>query len=245
MDVKKEYFDLLKGQIQDAYLEQSEKMKKVANVICDTMENGGVVQLFGSRHANEFVNELNYRAGGLAPYHGMNVSILDLNGLVDHEVIATNKIYDDTSYLDLLLSQYKLDDRDMIIVVSQYGNEPLVVELAKRYHDKGQKVVAVVNMASYEVSKPEHESGKKLLDFADMYLDMGSSEPDTALEVAGYRVGQTSSTVANVIAQMLTGEVYNCFKERGKEAPVLLSANLKGADAHNNALTDVYEGRVR
>ena len=245
MDVKKEYFALVKASINDAYLEESSDLKKVANIICDTMVNKGVVQLFGSKHANEFVNELNFRAGGLAPYHGMNVSILDEKGLVDHDIIESNAVYDDTKYLDLLLSQYKLDDRDMIIIVSQYGNEPLVVELAKRYHDNGQKVIAVVNMKSYEVALAKHESGKKLLDYADMSLDMGASEPDVALKIGDYRIGQTSSTIANVIAQMLTGEVYNCFIERGLEAPVLLSANIKGADVHNNALTDVYEGRVR
>ena len=245
MDVKKEYFALVKASINDVYLEESSDLKKVANIICDTMVNKGVVQLFGSKHANEFVNELNFRAGGLAPYHGMNVSILDEKGLVDHDIIESNAVYDDTKYLDLLLSQYKLDDRDMIIIVSQYGNEPLVVELAKRYHDNGQKVIAVVNMKSYEVALAKHESGKKLLDYADMSLDMGASEPDVALKIGDYRIGQTSSTIANVIAQMLTGEVYNCFIERGLEAPVLLSANIKGADVHNNALTDVYEGRVR
>ena len=244
MDVKKAYFEKVKEQIQNAYFDQSTKIKDAANIIYGTMVNGGVVQLFGARHGNEFVNELNFRAGGLAPYHGMNVSILDLEGLYDHEAIKSGAIYDDVNVVDTLLGRYKLDDRDMIILVSKDGNEPLVIELAKRYKANGQKIIAIVNKKSYDVSPKLCEDGK-LLDYADMYLDMCADEPDLALDIDGIKACQTSSTVANVLAQMLTAEVYNCFIENGKEAPVLLSANIKGADVHNNALTDVYEGRVR
>ena len=64
-------------------------------------------------------------------------------------------------------------------------------------------------------------------------------------EINGLKVGQLSSTVSNVTAQMLTAELYDWFKSQGKEAPVLLSANIKGADVHNNTLTDPYGRRVR
>ena len=243
-DIKKDYFDLVKRQIEATYTKQITSIKDIAKIIYDTMENGGVVQLFGTKHGNEFVNELNYRAGGLAPYHGMNVDILDLEGEVEHDKIADGSIYDDISIIPTLLAHYKLDERDMIILVSQYGNEPVIVELAKMYKEKGQKVIAVINKASYDEAEPRHEGGK-LLDYADGWLDMGSPESDVAMTVKGIKVGQTSSTIANVLAQMLTAEVYACYVASGKEAPVLLSANLKGADEHNNSLTNAYEGRVR
>ncbi len=127
----------------------------------------------------------------------------------------------------------------MYCLVSFYGNEPLIVELARRAKEKGQKVVAVVNRKSYD------KYGGKLLDYADLYLDMDADEPDLALDIDGVKTGQLSSTVCNVIAQMITAEVYNSFVSKGKEAPVLLSANIKGADIHNNSLTDPYGRRVR
>lgn len=244
VDIKKLYLDILKEQIENVYDDQSDKIKEAAEMICDTMTNGGVVQLFGFNHANEFVNELNFRAGGMAPYHGMSVSILDLEGEAPHAIISDGSIANDPSYIDKMLAHYKLDDRDMLIVVSKDASERFTLELAKRYKANGQKVIAVVNKKSYDV-KAIGDQGEKLLDIADMYLDMGSTRSDITIKVDDLRVAQTSSTVANVLAQMLTAEVYNCFKERGLEAPVLLSANLKGADLHNNALTDVYMGRVR
>ena len=74
---------------------------------------------------------------------------------------------------------------------------------------------------------------------------MNAEEPDVALDIKGVKVGQLSSTVTNVCAQMITAEIYRCYVEAGKEAPVLLSANIKGADVHNNSLTDPYGRRVR
>ena len=111
--------------------------------------------------------------------------------------------------------------------------------MAKRAKANGQKVVGVVNKKSYD------KVNGTLLDHCDAWLDMGADEPDTALEVNGVKVGQLSSTVANVIAQMLTAEIYKWFIDHGKQAPVLLSANIKGADVHNNALTDPYGRRIR
>ena len=74
---------------------------------------------------------------------------------------------------------------------------------------------------------------------------MDADEPDLAIDIDGVKTGQLSSTVANVLAQMLTAEIYNYFVSKGKEAPILLSANIKGADVHNNSLTDPYGRRVR
>ncbi|MBQ1307402.1 MAG: sugar isomerase domain-containing protein [Erysipelotrichaceae bacterium] len=239
MDIKKAYFELIKDRVSDAYEKQRDQIKAVAEMFSSCMENMGVVQLFGVRHGEEFVNELNYRAGGIAPFHGLKLKELVLKELLKQDEIDSGEVYSDLSVIDKFARIYDLDDRDMYCLVSFYGNEPLIVELARRAKEKGQKVVAVVNRKSYD------KYGGKLLDYADLYLDMDADEPDLALDIDGVKTGQLSSTVCNVIAQMITAEVYNSFVSKGKEAPVLLSANIKGADIHNNSLTDPYGRRVR
>jgi len=239
MDIKRQYFDLIKDRVDDAYDRQKDKIREVAEMFVACMENGGVVQLFGVRHGEEFVNELNYRAGGIAQYHGLKFRDMVLNGFIDQKDIDSGEIYNDLSVVDKFGQAFVLDDRDMYCIVSFYGNEPLAVELARRVKENGQKVVAVVNKKSYD------RVNGTLLDYCDAYLDMDADEPDTALDLDGIKVGQLSSTVTNVIAQMITADVYNCFVEMKKEAPVLLSANIKGADVHNNSLTDPYGRRIR
>ena len=239
MDVMKQYFELIKSTINETYNNQKEQISKAAEMFGECMENGGVVQLFGVRHGEEFMNELNYRAGGIAPFHGLKLKDMVLKNLISQADIDSGKIYEDLSVIDKFYDAFEMDDRDMYCLISFYGNEPLVCEIASRAKAKGQKVVAVVNKKSYD------KAGGKLLDYADVSIDMAGEEPDIALDVDGIKVGQISSTVSNVIAQMLTAEIYNYFVSKGKEAPVLLSANINGADVHNNSLTDPYGRRVR
>ena len=48
----------------------------------------------------------------------------------------------------------------------------------------------------------------------------------------------------NQIGNNLQFELHKYFIEKHGSAPVLLSANIKGADVHNNGLTDPYGKRV-
>ena len=239
MDVKRQYFDCVIKKVEEAYDRQADTLKDIAAAFGSCMDNLGVVQLFGVRHGEEFVNELNYRAGGIAPFHALRLRDLVLMEKISQKDVDDGSIYEDISVADRFKEAYELDDRDMLCLVSFYGNEPLVIELARRAKEKGQKVVGVVNKKSYDKVKGT------LLDYCDLWLDMGSEEPDLALDVHGVKTGQVSSTVSNVMAQMLTAEMYKYFIDQGKEAPILLSANVKGADVHNDSLTDPYGRRVR
>lgn len=239
MDIKKQYFELIKKNIDFAYESQKDKLKKIAYMFGECMDNEGVVQLFGIKHGEEFVNELNYRAGGIAPFHALKLRDMMLKGLIDQKDIETDEIYNDLSVVDKFIEAFDLDDRDMYCVVSYYGREPLAIEIAKKAKANNQKVVAVVNKKAYDACKGT------LLDYCDEYLDMCADYPDVAIELDNTKIGQLSSTVANVIAQMLTAEIYAYFKDNNKEAPVLLSANINGADVHNNSLTEPYGRRIR
>ena len=239
MDIKKQYFDLIKKNIDDAYNSQKDKLKIIASMFGQCMENGGVVQLFGVNHGEEFVNELNYRAGGIAPFHALRLRNMMLMNLIDQKDIDTGEIYNDLSVIDKFNEAFDLDDRDMYCLVSYYGNEPLIIELAKKAKKNNQKVVAVINKKAYD------KTNSNLLEYCDEYLDMECEDPDIAIDLDGIKIGQLSSTVTNVLAQMLTAEIYSYFIDKGKDAPVLLSANINGADVHNNSLTDPYGRRIR
>ena len=49
-------------------------------------KKNGVIQLFGVKHGEEFVNELNFRAGGLAPYHGIGLKDLILRNVITQDI---------------------------------------------------------------------------------------------------------------------------------------------------------------
>ncbi|MBO7677886.1 MAG: SIS domain-containing protein [Erysipelotrichaceae bacterium] len=95
MDIKKEYFELIKKKVNEAYDSQHEQMAKIAAMFGECMENLGVVQLFGVRHGEEFVNELNYRAGGIAPFHAYKFRDLLMRGQLEQSKIDNGEAYND------------------------------------------------------------------------------------------------------------------------------------------------------
>jgi len=240
VDIKRSYLDALDKRLDDVFALQHDKIVKVANMFGDCMENKGVVQLFGVKHAVEFVNELNYRAGGIAQYHKIGLNDLMLRKELSKDAdFITGEAYKNIKLIDRFYEIYQMDDRDMFVFVSERGDEPIVIEWAKRIKAKGQKIVAVVNKKTYD------KVGGTLLDYADLWLDMMADEVDTALNIGDLKIGQLGSTTADIIAQMITAELYRYYVEKGKPVPVLLSANVKGSDVHNNALTDPFERRIR
>ena len=122
MDIKKQYFELAKKGIENAYEVNKEDMKKIASCLRDVMENEGVVQLFGVKHGEEVVNELFFRAGGLVPFHGLKPMELAVQGKFGRELIDSGEIFETTKYVDDLLSLFKMDDRDAWLITSFYGN---------------------------------------------------------------------------------------------------------------------------
>lgn len=240
MNKLEEMFQTFKMRIPENGQRIQRDVVHIAEMFAQCAQSGGVIQLFGVRHGEEFVNELNFRAGGLASFHGMRVMDLALNGCVKKEEIESGEIFMHADRLADLLGLYKLDDRDLYCLVSAEGNEPLTLALAHEVKAHGQELVAVVNRATLN-----KEKGETVADLADCILDMGADDPDIALRFNDLMIGQLGSTLANIAAQMITAEMYAWYIRRGLEAPVLLSANIEGADQHNAALTDQYNGRVR
>ena len=235
-DVKRQIVDLVLQKIDENYVMQHDKIREVAEMFGECLRNGGVVQLFGHKLNEEFVNELNYRAGGITPFHAIKPKDAALRGLLDKS-LAQGEFLNHPEVIDTVLSPYVLDDRDMYCLISMNGNEPFVIELAKKVKANGQKVVVVTNMETYRKSEGT------LLEYADAFLDFGAEEPDLAVEINGAKYGQWGTTIGSVIAQQITAELYNYFMEKEGQAPVLLSANLHGSDKHNNECVMKYGGK--
>lgn len=237
MDIKRKVFDELIFRYNRMYAFEKANIEAAAKLIKGCVENGGVVQVCGVGHGEEFRNELNFRAGGMAYVHGINVDDFFVRNMITSK--QKEEFFDHRENADYLDSFYEFDDRDIFVLVSLKGDEELLLEIAKRAHAKHQKVIAVCNRANTT------KKTQDLLDICDLVLDICSDSDDSLVNFNGQPFGQAWTTVSNVMAQMITGEVYRLYHEEGKECPILLSANLKGADIHNNALTDPYGRRIR
>lgn len=240
----KEYFEEAKNGIANAKEKQRDNIVETASVMGDCMLSNGVVQLFGLNHGLAFSMELGYRAGGLMPFHQIKTRDLALRGVLSEDEINDSVFNNREEVAEMLLNLYCIEDTDMFVLVSQSGCEALIVEVALLVKAKGHKVLAVVSKETQDVSVSTHSSGKKLGDIADLVIDNCTPSLDVVVALdEKISLAQNASIIGNVLAQMITAETYRYLINKGEDAPVLLSANIKGADVHNRKLSDQYLGR--
>ena len=65
-----------------------------------------------------------------------------MRNVITQDEYDSGEVYNREDILNLMLDLYKLDKNDTYVLVSQYGNEPLLIELAKYCKDNGHKIVA-------------------------------------------------------------------------------------------------------
>ncbi len=244
MSKTKEFFDVTKSYLLRLVNEEKPQILAAAKMMGDCMNTDGIIQLFGLDHGVAFSMELGYRAGGLMPFHQMRTSDLVLRGVITEAEYTKVDFNNDIEMAHKLLSLYNIAPHDMFCLISFAGNEALIVEVALQAKKQQQRIIAVINKRLSAAAPVLHPSGKKLSDVADLTLDVLAPNPDTVITLSdGSPFNQVSSICGNVMAQMLTAETYRYLTDQGSDCPVLLSANVKGADTHNRVISDKYLGR--
>ncbi len=240
----KDFFKVAKERLAFTKESQRENILAAAKMMGDCMEENGLVQLFGLNHGRAFAMELGYRAGGLMPFHQFNVVDLVMRGVISEDEFHQPDFDDNTEMAHKLWDLYNIVPSDMFILVSFAGNEGIMVETALKAKEAGHKIIAVVSKKLADKAVSRHPSGKKLTDLADLVIDNCADECDALLDVDGvHKMTQIATISGNVIAQMITAETYHYLTAQGKECPILLSVNVKGADVHNKEMSDQYLGR--
>jgi uncharacterized phosphosugar-binding protein len=234
------YFSETRKILDAAKENQKDALIKMSQVIGDVMMTGGLVQLLGVGADRAFAMELGYRAGGLMPYHQVNMKDLLLRGLVSLEEYQDPKFLNRKDIAKMLWSQYHIDPKDALLIYVASTATVSVLEIAKLAKDEGRTIFFVGSIKSVSRNK----TGKELIKLADHRLDLCTPYPDTLLTLHdNIKITQVANVVGNMFAQMMTAETYRYLKELDQEAPVLLSSNVTGADVHNRKISDVYLGR--
>ena len=213
---------------------QEEAIAKAAEIIADTIENGGIVQSFGSGHSYGNALEISGRAGGF-----IQTKIINEPSRGNYEMIeGVGTIF--MNHLDLQV-------QDCLIIISNSGRNPLGIEMAMAAKKMGVKLIVVTayDVASHSTSR--HSSGKMLHEFADVILDNKSIFWDACIEVAGLpvKVGGTSLYTGSMLLDRATMDAIDILLERGVTPPLFMSANVDGGPQFNQKYLDMYKDRLR
>ena len=99
---------------------------------------------------------------------------------------------------EVILSNFEFGDRDLMIVFSASGRSAVPIEIAIGARDRGLRVVAVTSVPESMAGPVRHASGGRLLDHADLVIDIGTPPGDALVAIPGLDtpVGP-GSTLAN------------------------------------------------
>ncbi|WP_199040987.1 sugar isomerase domain-containing protein [Glycomyces salinus] len=240
------YLALITETVQRVGRDQADAVRLAADLITASLNEGGVLQAFGSGHSEALAMELAGRAGGLVPSNRIALRDVVLHGDRPRETLSDPLLERDPAVARELLEVNPVDPADVFALASNSGINGVVVELAALVKERGHRLIAFTSTEHSSRSEPRHPSGLRLSDLADVVLDNGAPYGDAAMPIpGGGAVGAVSSVTGAVLAQMVVAETVGRLLAEGQKPPIYLSANIPGGDEHNSELEARYAGRIR
>jgi uncharacterized phosphosugar-binding protein len=211
---------------------QGEAIQRTALLCADAIAAGGLVHLFGTGHSRIPVEEMFPRYGS---YPGFN-PIVELSMTFHTQVVGANGQHQAMfierveGLAERILANFELRPTDVMIVFSASGRTAVPIEIAAGARAHGLAVVAVTSVAESLADEPSHSSGTRLLDHADVVLDLSTPAGDAMIELDGLAtpVGPGSSLAAIALVNELKVRTAALLVERGAMPPVLTSPALVG-----------------
>src|SRR5712691_4463914 len=159
---------------------QRDALNQAASLCTEAIAKDGLVHLFGCGHSRMLCEEMTPRQGCFVGWH----TIVEL-GLTFHNLIVgpnglrqTLHLEKTPGYAEQILRNFAFGPKDVMIVISTSGIREIIIEMALGARKRGLKVIGLCSVEHCRQAKPAHDSGKKLIDVADIALDNGAPTGD-------------------------------------------------------------------
>lgn len=221
--------------------EQSVAIARAGELVADAIADEGLFFAFGPGHQSAVASEVAWRAGGLAPA----VAMLDA-GMTLLAGYQTGEAFECLpGYGRIVFDKYRPGVSDVLVLISQSGRNPAVVDVALAGRERGCRTIAITSLAHTSAVAPAHASGKRLFELVDVVIDTGVPYGDTALELGGAGVGPLSVGLGMAALNAVVCDAAERLAGRGITPPCWRSSNISGAEDHNAALMRRYATRLR
>jgi uncharacterized phosphosugar-binding protein len=236
------YFEKIQEKLHVVQTEEAEKMAELAQKISSSIQQDGIIQLFGCGHSHILGEEVFYRAGGLVPINPILIEPLML-----HEgAVRSSQLERAKGYAGEFMNAQDIQPHDVVIVLSTSGKNPVPIEVALHAKEMGAYVVSISSFDYVEKEMSRHPSGKFLSEVVDLAINNHSVVGDAVLTDPRVSVPfSPSSTVigAAILNSVMAGAIEYMVID-GIEPPIFISGNVDGADDHNEKLINKYRKRI-
>jgi uncharacterized phosphosugar-binding protein len=215
----------------------------------DAIAADGLVHLFGTGHSRIPVEEMFPRYGS---YPGFN-PMVELSMTFHTQVVGANGqrqamfIERTPGLAEVILSNFTFGPKDVMIVFSAGGLSAVPVELARGARNRGLRVIAVTSTAQSTSEEPNPLVGSRLLDEADLVIDLCTPHADALVEVEGLDVpvGPGSTIAAVAIVNSIKVRTAQLLVERAAMPSVITRSSVVGAERSRLLFDDAYREHAR
>lgn len=228
---------------------QADAMETASAWCADAIAADGLVHLFGTGHSRIPVEEMFPRYGS---YPGFN-PIVELSMTFHTQVVGANGqrqamfIERMPGLAEVILDNFRFGSADVLIVFSAGGTTAVPVEMARGARARGLRVIAVTSVAQSTSSAPEPGTGSRLLDQADLVIDLCTPHADALVDIDGLDtpVGPGSTIAAVAIVNSIKVRTAQLLVERGAMPPVITRGSVVGAERSRELFDGAYAEHAR
>lgn len=238
-----EYFTAMLEMVDKILQTQRQKIKRAAEIVSQAIAQDGLVHTIGVGHSHCLAEDVFWRAGTLVQIH----AILEPSMIGTTEIVKSAYMEKLEGTGPILCDYHRVEPPDVLIAISNSGNNAMPIDVAIEARKRGVKVIAVCSLTYAKSLNPRHSSGKKLIDVADVVIDNCGQIGDTCLRLEGLEqgLGPTSTITGAFISNSILVQAAANLQEMGIKPMVYWSGNLEGGLEKNQAYLDQYWCRIR
>lgn len=241
MTYASEYLENVEGILEQIKANQPQYRETAAAILAQ-VKKGGMIFPFGTGHGHLLALEMFYRAGGL-----VRVNPILTEELMLHKSATGSSAFERSEgKAEPLLNEYNVGDKDVVIVFSNSGINPLTIEMALGAKERGALTVALTNLNHSRPLQSRHHSGLKLYEICDFVLDNFGVLGDACVEVAsGIKIGPTSTIAGAAIVHTLTAMMVEMAEADGYDLELYTSGNVPNGHERNLYLIEKYKDIIK
>ena len=228
---------------------QGEALESAAQLCAQAIAADGLVHLFGTGHSRIPVEEMFPRYGSFPGFH----PIVELSMTYHTDVVGSNGqrqamfIERTPGLAAVILENFSFGPDDVMMIFSANGLTAVPVEMARGARRRGLKVIAVTGVKQSLGGEPDPAVGGRLLDEADLVIDLCTPEADAMVLVPGLDtpVGPGSTLAYVAIVNSLKVRIAQLLLQRGIRPPVITRASVVGAERSRALFESAYREHAR